>query len=234
MRILKHLENERLKCGLLEYLDISEGSIAAVVGCGGKTSLIELMANRLRGAKVLISPTTKMLPMKADGADCLGAFNEESGKLEALPPQILKDMVSRYDVTLLEADGSKGFPAKGWLDSEPVVPCYCTHTVGVVTLKAIGKAAVPRIVHRLPEFLELTGLREGELITARALADMVCAPDGMFRNSAGRRYLVVNQVEEEAAAQDALYFLLMIQERYPGRFERYIYGSAHQDAWKEV
>jgi probable selenium-dependent hydroxylase accessory protein YqeC len=228
------LKNERLKSEILDYLDISEGSVAAVVGCGGKTSLIELVASRLKGTKVLISPTTKMFPVEVDGADCLGVFNGESGKLEAFPRQVLKDMVPRYGVTLLEADGSKGLPAKGWLESEPVVPRYCTHTVGVVTLKAIGNPAAPHIVHRLPEFLRLTGLREGEPVTAEALAAMVCAPGGMFKNSAGRRYLVVNQVEGETAAQAALCFLRRIKEQCLGRFERYIYGSAHQDRWKEV
>ncbi|MDR1205846.1 MAG: putative selenium-dependent hydroxylase accessory protein YqeC [Peptococcaceae bacterium] len=223
-----------LKMGISDYLDISEGSVAAVVGCGGKTSLIELMASRLKDMKVLISPTTKMFPVNVDGADCLGVFNGESGKLEAFPRQILKDMASRYGVTLLEADGSKGLPAKGWLDHEPVVPRYCTHTVGVVTLKALGSPAASRVVHRLPEFLALTGLREGEPITAEALAAMVCAPGGMFKNSAGRRCLVVNQVEEEMTAQAALCFLRMIQEQYPGRFEKYIYGSVHQDSWKGV
>jgi probable selenium-dependent hydroxylase accessory protein YqeC len=223
-----------LKMGISDCLDISEGSVVAVVGCGGKTSLIELVANRLKDTKVLISPTTKMFPVKVDGADCLGVFNEESGKLEAFPQQVLKDIIPRYGVTLLEADGSKGLPAKGWLDHEPVVPRYCTHTVGVVTLKALGNPAAPHIVHRLPEFLELTGLREGEPVTAEALAAMVCAPGGMFKNSAGRRYLIVNQVEEEAAAQAALCFLLMIKEQSSSRFEKYIYGSVHQDSWKEV
>jgi hypothetical protein len=68
----------------------------------------------------------------------------------------------------------------------------------------------------------------------KALAVMVCGGRGMFKNSAGRRYLVVNQVEEETAAQAALDFLLMIKERYPDRFEKHVYGSAHQDTWKEV
>jgi probable selenium-dependent hydroxylase accessory protein YqeC len=220
--------------GILDYLNISAGSVVAVVGCGGKTSLIELMANRLKSAKVLISPTTKMFPVKVEGADCLGVFNGESGKLEAFPEPVLEGLIPRYDVTLLEADGSKGLPAKGWLDREPVVPPYCTHTVGVVTLRALGNAATSRRVHRLPEFLALTGLREGAPITQKALAAMICAPEGMFKNSAGRRYLVVNQVEGEAAAQAALFFLLMIKEQYPDRFERCVYGSAHQDAWKGV
>jgi len=217
-----------------EALDISTGSIAAVVGCGGKTSLIELLAKSLADKRVLVSPTTKMFPMKTDGFDCVGVFHEDSGKLGALPGDELAALIPQYDMTLLEADGSKGFFAKGWQDDEPVIPDYCTHTVGVVTLRALGLAATGAAVHRLPEFLSLTGLHEGEIISAEALSTMVCAPRGMFKNSVGRRFLIVNQVESEEAAQAARSFLTMIKKRYPGRFERHIYGSIRCKTWLEV
>ena len=223
-----------IPCLIPETLGLSGGSIAAVVGCGGKTSLIGLMAKSFRNKKVLVSPTTKMFPMNADGFDCLGIFHEDSGKLGALPARELKDLIPRYDITLLEADGSKGFFAKGWRENEPVVPHYCTHTIGVVTLKALGLAATSGVVHCLPEFLALTGLREGETISAEALSEMVGSPLGMFKNSAGRRFLIVNQIEDDDAARAAQAFLMMIKARYPGRFERHIYGSIHYNTWLEV
>jgi len=228
------------------------GSVVAVVGCGGKTSLIGLVAEGLRDRKVLISTTTKIFPPKMKdialcetleqcleheprtGIQCMGILNSASGKLEALPEALLAELRTRYDIVLLEADGSRGLPCKGWLANEPVVPPYCTHTLGIVTMAALGKPADETTVHRLPEFFALTGVGEGRTITAAALEAMVCAPNGMFKNSAGIRHVIVNQVEDGAAASEARSFLQTIKEKYPARFDKLLFGSVHNDAWQEI
>jgi probable selenium-dependent hydroxylase accessory protein YqeC len=235
-----------------DYLNISPGSVAAVVGCGGKSSLVELLAERLREKKVLISTTTKIFPPKMKdivlcetlrqcgeheprtGVQCMGILNGASGKLEALPDKFLAAIKSRYNIVLLEADGSRGLPCKGWLANEPVVPDYCTHTVGVITMGALGKAAGENTVHRPREFFALTGVGEGGTITVQALEAMVCAPGGMFKNSAGKRYVLVNQAEDDAAAAAALSFLQSIKDKYPARFEKLLFGSVRHDVWQEV
>ena len=217
---------------IINYLDICGGSVIAVTGCGGKTSLIQLIADKLRDKKVLVSPTTKMFPIK--GIQCQGMLNEVNGKLEALPVETLARLIHQYDITLLEADGSRGLPCKGWLPNEPLIPPYCTHTVGIVSMSALGKAATKTVVHHLPEFLLLTGLEKGDTITAQALEAMVCAPEGMFKSSAGKQYLLVNQVEDDTAVCAAQSFLQIIKEKYPDRFKRLIYGSVRMDIWQEV
>jgi len=245
---------------LLELLDITNGSIAAVIGCGGKTSLIELIAQKCKNKKVLISPTTKILPATSaastvitpcdtlksstdhiakEGIQCLGIKNEKSGKLEALPEDLLAKIVSSYDIVLLEADGSRQKQYKGWQDNEPVIPQYCSHTIGVVTLFKQDKTkpsitATKETVHNLPEFLSLTGLNEGDIITEKALEDMVCAQNGMFKNSKGQRYLIVNQVEDEETAKRAELFLNTVKSKYPNQFNNLIYGSVRGDSWKNV
>ena len=233
-------------------LEITAGSVVSVVGCGGKTSLIELISMHNSDKKVLISPTTKTFPMVSDrvmlndtlencikhkpqiGVQCLGIYNSKNKKLEALPGDILADMVPDYDIVLIEADGSRWLPCKGWRDNEPVIPSYSTLTVGVVTMSALGKAATAETVHHLPEFLALTGLKEGEIITNQVLEDMVCLPGGMFKDSAGHQYLLVNRVEDESTIKETKLFLKRIKEKYPNRFKRLIYGSVHSNEWHEV
>jgi probable selenium-dependent hydroxylase accessory protein YqeC len=237
---------------IADCLNIIEGSVIAVVGCGGKTSFIELLADMLRNKKTLVSTTVKIFPMKTDGVmlcetlkqceehepqqgiQCLGLLNTASGKLESLPAHVLAKLIPCYDITLLEADGSRGLPCKGWLPDEPVVPRYCTHTVGIATMRALGMAATETVVHRLPEFLSLTGLEKGSTITMQALETMVCAPGGMFKNSAGKQYLLINQVEDDTAVNAARIFLQTIKEKYPNRFEKLLFGSVHSDTWQEV
>jgi len=237
---------------LINYLDINEGSVIAFIGCGGKTSLIKLLADKLRDKKVLVSTTTKIFPLNIEGItlcqtlqqcrehepqtgiQCMGLLNAASGKLESLPLSVIEELIPHYDITLLESDGSRGLPCKGWLQNEPVIPSYCTHIVGVLTINALGKTATETTVHRLPEFLALTGLKEGGIITASTLEAMVCTPDGMFKNSAGRCYLFVNQAEDDTAAYAARSFLYTIKEKHHYRFEKLLYGSVHLDTWQEV
>jgi len=228
-------------------LDISVGSMVSVVGCGGKTSIIEMLANENRDKKVLVSPATKIFPMHTDdvvlcdtlessiehtpqaGIQCLGVLNKRNEKLEALPKYALASLATLYDVVLMEADGSRGLPCKGWLKNEPVVQFFTTHTVGVVSLCALGKQASKESVHHLPEFLSLTGLTEGDIITEQAIEDMICAPFGMFKNSVGKSYLVVNKVEDEFTEKCVLVILEKIKEKHPKMFERLVYGSIHKN-----
>ncbi|MDR2568811.1 MAG: putative selenium-dependent hydroxylase accessory protein YqeC [Oscillospiraceae bacterium] len=237
---------------ITSILEIKNGSVVSFVGCGGKTSLIELIALQNRDLKVLVSPTAKMFPIFTDGVivcdtikssalhvpqigiQVLGQLNIESGKLEALPVQVLSDMVPFYDIMLLEADGSRCLPCKGWRDNEPVVHSFCTHTVGVVTMSALGKAARGDIAHNLSEFLSLTGLCEGDKITEQALVDMVCLENGMFKNSVGQRFLLVNKVEDEETELAAASFLKAVKMKYPSRFKRIIYGSVLQNDFHEM
>jgi probable selenium-dependent hydroxylase accessory protein YqeC len=174
-----------------------------------------------------------LLHKPVSGIQCLGTLNEKTGKLEALSPKALENIIPHYDIVLLEADGSNGLPCKGWLPNEPVIPPYCTHTVGIVTLNALGKPADGDSALRLPEFLQLTGLRPGETITLQALTDMVCGDNGMFRNSAGSQFIFVNQVSNTAAAVTGEW-LRNMQGMYPDRFACLAYGSARDNRWEKV
>jgi probable selenium-dependent hydroxylase accessory protein YqeC len=234
---------------LSDCLDLSKGSVAAVVGCGGKTALIKAVAKELTANSVLISTTSKIFPPEKNwcslcltlaackkhkphsGIQCMGILNAQTGKLEALPENVLAKIVPAYDVVLLEADGSKGLDCKGWLASEPVVPPYCTHTIGVVTIKPVAKIASETIVHRLNTFLALTELQAGEKITMQALQNMVCKDEGMFKHSAGKKYLVLNQIEDDDARKMARTFFAGIKKQTHNFFYKLIYGSAHLNKW---
>jgi probable selenium-dependent hydroxylase accessory protein YqeC len=222
---------------ITEQLGLPLGGVAAVIGCGGKTSLIEAIARETLALrpklKIMVSPTTKMYPPKHSPVPYMGVLDEETGKLTALPPEELKALLPRYGLILLEADGSKGLPCKGWREDEPAVPEFCTHTVGVFPVTALGLAATAENVHRLGEFLALTGLREGEEITEAALARMVCGEQGMFKNAVGDRFLIANQAEDDAKKKAAQSILARIKAEYPHKFEMLLFGSVFSGEWHE-
>ena len=129
------------------------------------------------------------------------------------------------ELVLIEADGSAGLPCKGWLDTEPVVVPFTTHTVGVVTLHALGKPANAQTVLRPVEFERLTGVALGQIITGNAMVRMV---DGMFERSVGMKALLLNCGEGEPAKQ------FLNRPELLQYFDALAYGSARENTWTGV
>ncbi len=235
---------------LSRLLGLADGEALAVVGCGGKTGLIARLARENAGKKVLVMPTATIRPpgegalvtrreawmalAATEGLTTVGRVDAATGKLKAPPEEDWAALAARFDLTLMEADGSRGLPCKGWLESEPVVPPFAACTLGVVSTAALGRPANEENVLRLPRFLALTGLSEDEAITLEALAAMVAAPEGMFRRRAGRLALVVNQVESAGELEDAKRLVSLIRGRYGLPLGRALAGSVWQNHWQSL
>lgn len=238
---------------LSELLGMGRGSRVAVSGCGGKTSVVNVLADEAgEGLSVLVTPTTKIYPVLDAGVDlvttregclahvplpgiqCLGLLNDETGKLEALAPEDLAAIAPRYDIVLMEADGSRKLPCKGWAENEPVIPGFATHTLGVVSVNAVGLVAAAENVLRLDEFLKLTGLYRGETVTAGALAAMVASPNGMLRRRAGDVAVAINQVEDERGREISLELATLIRGIWGNSPLRIVSGSARENRWAEL
>ncbi len=190
-----------------QALGLRPGDVVSVIGCGGKTSLIYRLALENRLCRVLLSTTTRMFPPPGHlvdwklepgeptrrGVNLLG--EERGSKLGGVPFQTLMAACPADGLTLLEADGSKQLPLKGWADHEPVIPPFTTVTIGIVPLWTVGLPCGEKIVHRLPLFQALTGSVKGDNITLNHIAAMITHPRGMFQKAVGRRGLLINQVE---------------------------------------
>ncbi|MDR1804467.1 MAG: putative selenium-dependent hydroxylase accessory protein YqeC [Treponema sp.] len=186
--------------------------------------------------KILVTPTTKMLVPSDDklydryydgitncitdgitgdpipGVTLAGCFNEATGKLESLPLPALSELISSYDLVLLEGDGSRGLPLKAWAADEPVVPAFTTLTVGVLPLWPLGKPISESMIHRLPLFLSLTGATAGEtlkpehitaVITGAACGGGLLCGGGLFAKARGKKALFFNQAEDDEALKQA-------------------------------
>ena len=181
---------------LSDALGIGRGEKVCVIGCGGKTALIAGLARECAGEGVLIAPTTRIARrqmLHGPGIAYLG--REMDDKLCAAPLEQIEAASRDWALTLMEADGSRMLPLKGWAEGEPVIPAFATMVVGVFSVAALGLRATTAHVHRLPLFLEITGLREGDTVDAAALARMILA--GMERCPGPRRAVLLNQAEDE-------------------------------------
>ena len=155
---------------ICEQLHIVKG-ITAVIGSGGKTTLLRILAEELSGT-VILTTSTHILPfagipmLVTDDIEqvrralalhrviCMGTPAAE-GKLTApaLPFSVLADAA---DYVIVEADGSKRLPLKAHASHEPVIPENTRKTVCVVGASGFGNP-VKQAVHRPELFCARTG-----------------------------------------------------------------------------
>ena len=162
--------------------------IIAVVGSGGKTTLIKKLASRYRseGKTVLITTTTHMFveedTLLTDDADTIIGVLRETGyamagipegeKIKALSQKTYEKVCSFPDVVLVEADGSKRLPLKYPNASEPVIPENTDEIIVVCGLNAIGQKAKD-VCHRLELVKACLGISDETMIAASHVQRLV-------------------------------------------------------------
>lgn len=181
--------------------------ITAIIGSGGKTTLLYLLARELsRSGSVIVTTTTHIFPpphlpffetvtavsgVAAVGTPCV------SGKLTA-PRQSFEELAKLADFVLVEADGSHRLPLKAHAPHEPVIPANAARVLTVVGASGLNRP-IAEVVHRPERFTALTG--EPELATPRAVAAALIA-EGLSE------CIVINQADSAPEAALELKALL--------------------------
>lgn len=167
------------------------------------------------------------------GITFAGNYERGAAKTAALPPAVLSALIQNADVTLIEGDGSKTLPLKGWADYEPVVPPSTTVTVGVIPLWPLGMPVTEAIVHRLPLFCALTGAGKSDILTVSHLAAAISGGEdkqrGLFTKARGKRVLFFNQAEDEGALRQAGEVMDTLPTAFKARLNAAIAGSVKRD-----
>lgn len=203
---------ERFTEGLTTALGLRATEHVAIVGAGGKTSLMFALAEELRiqGCRIVTATTTKIwykearrfprvIISKLDSDWCKKVRTElkkyghvfvghgvlETGKLEGVAPGLAEKIFhgSGVDYLILEADGAAGLPVKAPASHEPVIPSSVTLVVAMMGLDAVGKGLKPEIVFRLEQFKRVTGLMDGAKIDFKAIGKIFQSPKGLFKGS---------------------------------------------------
>lgn len=228
---------------------LQPGSVTAIVGCGGKTGLLYLLASELRETAVLIGTTTRIWTpppgvferllrpgedLRRENGVTLAFNGEENGKLLPFPTDGLDRARRFFDYVIIECDGSKNRPLKGWADHEPVLPDFTGVTVGVVSPKPAGAPLSEQNTHRIAEFCGITGAVPGETVTPAHIASMICHPRGLMQKARGAKVLLINQVEDQASEKCALDILSRLPEGFVKNLSRILVGSVHQKKFKLI
>jgi len=197
---------------LIKALGIGAREYVAIVGAGGKTTLMFALAEELarEGKKVITTTTTKVWNHQARQAPhvvCtgdspfwkdelkeklgekehifVGRFVLQSGKMDGVDCADL-DLLFREqqtDYLVVEADGAAGLPVKAPAAHEPVIPAAATLIVAVMGVEALGRQLTPEEVFRPEAVKEITGLQPGEALSSKALSKLFLHPRGLFKGT---------------------------------------------------
>ena len=154
--------------------------IIAVVGSGGKTTLIKKLAARYRweGKKVLVTTTTHMFVeedtlLTDDPGEIIARLREtgyavagipEGIKIRGLSEETFAAVCPFADVVLVEADGSKHMPLKFPNDREPVIPEGTEQIIVVWGPHGLDRPA-REVCHRPELVMQCLGITEDTLMT---------------------------------------------------------------------
>ena len=205
---------ETMEKDLTSALGLGPREHVAIVGGGGKTTIMLALAQelRLRGHRVVTTTTTKVWhsevrrsprvilsssdtalheTIRKDlielGHVFVGRSILESGKVEGVSPLFADELYQApwVDYLISEADGSAGRPLKAPAQHEPVIPSSASVVVAIMGLEALGRRLEPEVAFRLEQFTKVTGLERGEMLTPNGIARVFQAPEGLFKGAPG-------------------------------------------------
>lgn len=182
--------------------------IIALVGAGGKSSLLFRLGNELTaaGRATLLTATTRMWARQANRASftlisaseqtlafelptSLRGYGQalvlagpagEPDKLAGLAPEVICRLAALAEVeaVAVEADGARERLLKAPAAHEPVVPTCATHLLTVAGIAAVGQPLDSATVHRPELAAPLAGLQPGDILTPEAIAALLIDPAG--------------------------------------------------------
>ncbi|GMO52109.1 MAG: selenium cofactor biosynthesis protein YqeC [Termitinemataceae bacterium] len=175
----------------------------------------------------------------ADGSACAGGgitfagcIDQGSGSLHSFSLPLLESIIPHFDYVLIEGDGSRSMPLKGWADYEPVITKSTTVTIGILPVWTVGMPVSDTIIHRLPLWLSLTGARENGIISAQHLANTIYATSetasstkSLFSSAAGKKILFFSQVKNEHDAEIAQAIFNLLPKDFCASLDSVIAGN---------
>jgi len=187
------MEMEQLS--LYHSLGLRDPAVVSFIGAGGKTTLLLRLASEMLGLqqKVLLTTTTKIfrpskmpLFISTDIKSAVSALKKHyrdhnfavlgnrilpNGKIEGIEADAVEILRNELPLSILiEADGAKGKPIKGYAEYEPVLPFHSDQFVAVIGADALNAPLSSATVHRLKHFIKATGAEDKQNITEELIA----------------------------------------------------------------
>ena len=190
--------------GAAAALGIGRRSLVALVGGGGKTTLLFALGRQLP-ARTVLTTTTRMGRDRTGGFPCLvdpsdaelaAAFENEDAVLAwrsaderkalGFDPEVVDGWFESdaADHIVVEADGARRLPFTAPAPWEPPIPSAATHVVACIGAEALGYVIADRL-HRPLRVAAAAGCSPYERLTPARAANALTSPVGMRKNVPG-------------------------------------------------
>ena len=198
---------------LIGDLGIERGSLVAVVGAGGKTTVcLRLVDDAIvRGWKAVFTTTTR-IGVDQHGGHAVAAAAEAaktverngvcvvgtpSGTEKLAGPGVdwIEGARDLFDLTVVEADGARGMRAKAPMPHEPVIPPSADLVVSVIAADALDRV-IEDACHRPLRVASVVGAGPYDRLTPERAARLLTSADGGRKNVPRRYAVVINKVDE--------------------------------------
>lgn len=202
---------------------LNSNSKIALVGSGGKTTLMFQLARDF-GGRVICTTSTHLALDQIGGADLHLVLKNledipdsqedlegevilftgpevEPNRVGAPVPDFLAALAELADSwncpLIIEADGARQLPIKAPADHEPPIPDFSNVVITVIGLSGLGKPLDDEWVHRPALFSSLVGIPQGSILTSEHLVKALISPRGGLKNipDGARRILLINQID---------------------------------------
>lgn len=200
--------------------------LISFIGAGGKSTLIQNIASKLRkDKKVLISSTIDIKRIPEDRIDLIDYdFKEDynlcktyengiyvisegltnDNKLKGLKLDTITNLSNCFDISLIECDYTTGRNLKAWREDEPTIPSGTDLLIYILDVSMIGKKINVENIHNVDVFCDLTGKKIRSTIETDDIVKLILSKEDSFESLGIRRLLFINKVEDEIKEKYAL------------------------------
>lgn len=191
--------------------------VISIIGAGGKTKLLRILAEENRNTKkVLVTSTVNIdrIPeaevdfvdyeyrndygfrnSSEKGVYVISHAIDNSNRMRGLTLSEIERQLPYFELSIIESDQSKQRHVKVWRPNEPLISDQTDLTLGVLDISALGKRVNVDNIHNLDLFVDFTGKKVGSEIEAKDLLFLVNDPRMMFRTAKGKKALFINKAE---------------------------------------
>jgi len=203
-------------------LDIGERSHVALVGGGGKTTILHALGGQLHdrfggrivltsttkmgadqdlGLPVLVGPTTEDIVAASATGPVLVWSRIDGSKAIGVDPARCDEWFEVVDHLVAEADGSRRRPFKAPREYEPVIPSTATLVVHVIGADALGRVIADQC-HRPLRVAALAGCRADQRLDPDRAARVMLHERGVMRAVPPQAdfTVVITKVDEHTAS----------------------------------
>lgn len=201
---------EKLTQTLASLLTSDGKGVISLTGAGGKTSTLKGLGAYYRslGMSVLLTTTTKIQnpkifdfgvdyafmseeevlvhsPAKGESVFYAERHIMDPKKMTAPRMEVLDVLIDRYDVVIIEADGSRQLPLKYHTQRDPVISGRTSATLAVMGASAYGQC-IDNVCF---------GFDSTKTVDTAFLNFLIADGQGLLKGAAGRTAVLVNQAD---------------------------------------